>query len=228
MIPCDLAGMGCDFYGGNCHKWLLAPSGAGFLYVGPGSEDRVQPLQVSWGWHYDRGRADERDDFGATPRLRAFEFEGTRDPCAWLSVPRAIAFQESLGWERIRARAAQLSSYVRERLGSLQDLNLVTPAEPSLHGAMMAFGLPERINPIALRHDLWQGHHIEVPIIDWFEKFVSRTAPALESSTPRIGSVSDRSTPVPWRYLVRVSTWWYNMEDEVDRLANALRQLLTV
>ena len=57
MIPLDLAGLGCDFYGGNCHKWLLAPSGAGFLYFGPGSEDRVQPLQVSWGWHHDRRRA---------------------------------------------------------------------------------------------------------------------------------------------------------------------------
>ena len=45
---------------------------------------------------------DERDDFGSTPRLRAFEFEGTRDPCPWLAVPSAIDFQASIGWERIR------------------------------------------------------------------------------------------------------------------------------
>src|SRR4029079_10870917 len=32
MTPLDLATMGCDFYGANCHKWLLAPSGSGFLY----------------------------------------------------------------------------------------------------------------------------------------------------------------------------------------------------
>jgi isopenicillin-N epimerase len=51
MIPLDLKTLGCDFYGANCHKWLLAPIGAGFLYVAPGNEDRLQPLSVSWGWH---------------------------------------------------------------------------------------------------------------------------------------------------------------------------------
>src|SRR5262249_30199895 len=81
LVPLDLASPGCDFYGANCHKWLLAPTGAGFLFVPPGNEDRLQPLQVSWGWRADRGRMDERDEFGSTPRLRQFEFEGTRDPC---------------------------------------------------------------------------------------------------------------------------------------------------
>src|SRR5436190_1698476 len=50
FVEVDLAGIGCDFYGGNGHKWLLAPTGAGFLHLGPGSEDRLGPLQVSWGW----------------------------------------------------------------------------------------------------------------------------------------------------------------------------------
>jgi isopenicillin-N epimerase len=216
MVPSDVAGIGCDFYGGNCHKWLLAPSGAGFLYIGPGSEDRVQPLQVSWGWHHERSRADERDDFGSTPRLRAFEFEGTRDPCAWLAVPTAIDFQERLGWERIRARVAQLAGNVRERLGSLKCLSLATSTEPSLHGAMTAFQLPGGIDPIALRRDLWQRYRIEVPIIDWFERFVSRTASAREPQTP------------PWRNLIRASTWWYNTEEEIDRLAGALSELLVL
>jgi isopenicillin-N epimerase len=214
MVPCNLGDIDCDFYGGNCHKWLLAPSGAGFLYFGPGSEDCVQPLHVSWGWHHDRGRPDERDDFGSTPRLRAFEFEGTRDPCPWLAIPTAIDFQEGLGWERIRARATELCSYVRERLAGLQELTLATPVQPSLHGAMTAFRLPDRIDPVALRRELWQRYRIEVPIIDWFERFVSRTG--LEPRT------------VPWRYLVRVSTWWYNTEKEVDRLTNALSELLVL
>lgn len=47
MIPLEIEALGCDFYAGNCHKWLLAPTGAGFLYVGTGLEDRLQPAQVS-------------------------------------------------------------------------------------------------------------------------------------------------------------------------------------
>ena len=96
MMPLDVASLGCDFYGSNCHKWLLAPCGSGFLYFAPGNEDRLQPLQVSWGYHHSNAALDERDEFGTTPRLRALEFEGTRDPCAWLAVPAAIDFQAQL------------------------------------------------------------------------------------------------------------------------------------
>ena len=45
--------VGADFYGANCHKWLLAPTGSGFLYLGPGAAGRIEPLQVSWGWRAD-------------------------------------------------------------------------------------------------------------------------------------------------------------------------------
>ena len=40
MIPLNLDEIGADFYGANCHKWLLAPTGLGFLHLGRGSEDR--------------------------------------------------------------------------------------------------------------------------------------------------------------------------------------------
>lgn len=197
MIPLDLSSLGCDFYGGNCHKWLLAPTGSGFLYLGPGSEDRLQPLQVSWGWHHDRSRADDRDEYGSTPRLRALEFEGTRDPCPWLAVPAAIDFQAGLGWERIRARVAELAGYTRERLVGLAGLCLATPEHPELRGALTAFRLPEGTDPAALRRGLWERHRIEAPVIER-----------------------------PEGLLIRVSTHFYNTEEEVDRLAAALPILL--
>lgn len=197
MIPVDLAALDCDFYGGNCHKWLLAPTGSGFLYLGPGSEDRVQPLQVSWGWNYNRARADEPDEVGSTSRLRALEFEGTRDLCPWLAVPTAIAFQESLGWERIRARIAELTAYVRERLTGRAGLRLATPSDAASHGAMTAFWLPPGTEPVALRHGLWKRFRIEAPIVERLE------GP-----------------------LIRVSTHFYNTEAEIDCLAEALTVLL--
>jgi isopenicillin-N epimerase len=197
MLPLNLAEIGCDFYGSNCHKWLLAPTGSGFLYFGPGNEERVQALQVSWGWHHDRSRADERDEWGTTPRLRALEFEGTRDPCAWLAVPMAIDFQEGLGWERVRGRIAQLAAYVRQRIGGL-GLELATPAEPKLHGAMTAFRLPSGTDAQQLRNDLWVRYRIEAPVIER-----------------------------PEGLLLRVSTHFYQMPDEIDKLAGALKELLT-
>jgi isopenicillin-N epimerase len=198
MLPVDLDAIGADFYGANCHKWLLAPTGSGFLYLGKGSEDRLQPLQVSWGWHHDRTRLDERDEWGTTARLRALEFEGTRDPCPWLAVPAALDFQTGLGWERVRGRIAELASYVRLRLDGLAGLSLATPAEPALHGAMVAFRLPEGVDIVALRRGLWEAR-IEAPIVER-----------------------------PEGPLIRVSTHFYNTTAEIDRLAGVLPRLLAV
>jgi isopenicillin-N epimerase len=197
FVPLDLDAIGADFYGANCHKWLLAPTGSGFLHLGPGNEDALQPLQVSWGWKPDRARLDEPDEFGSTPRLRFLEFEGTRDPCPWLAVPAALDFQAALGWQAIRERIACLVGHTRRRLGDELGLALATPTHPALHGAMTAFRLSAGVDPSELRQRLWQEYQIEVPIVER-----------------------------PEGLLVRVSTHFFNTEEEVDRLSLALGRLL--
>jgi len=147
QIAVNLGDIPCDYYAGNCHKWLLAPTGSGFLHFGAGAIDRVQPLQVSWGWHPARGPLDQKDDFGTTPKLRALEFEGTRDPCPWLSTPCAIDFQQNFGAETIRARIAELSAHVRQRLGEGCELQVATPDHPDLRAALTAFILPPGLEP---------------------------------------------------------------------------------
>src|SRR5262249_61341267 len=76
MLPLNVDEIGADFYGGNCHKWLLAPIGSGYLTWRPGHEDRLTPLLVSWGYHPETPRPDERDEDGRTPRAPAVGFEG--------------------------------------------------------------------------------------------------------------------------------------------------------
>jgi isopenicillin-N epimerase len=212
MVPLDLAALGCDFYGGNCHKWLLAPTGSGFLYLGEGGAERLQPLQVSWGWHHDRARADEPDEFGSTARLRQFEFEGTRDPCPWLAVPAALAFQEGLGWEPIRRRNRYLTAHVRERLARLP---AATPCHPELHGFMTAFRLPAGTAAGVLRRELWERHRIEAPV---FER--------PDGLLPRVPTHVHQEAFLEWTKLIRVSTHFYNTPEEIDRLAAALGELL--
>jgi isopenicillin-N epimerase len=197
FLPLDLDAIGADFYGSNCHKWLLAPTGSGFLYLNAASADRLQPLQVSWGYRPEPARLDERDEWGSTLRIRQFEFEGTRDPCPWIAVAPAIDFQAEIGLNRIRARIAELSAHVRRRMTGLAGLRLWTPAHPALHGAMTAFRLPECTDAPALRQGLWERHRIEVPIVER-----------------------------PDGLLLRTSTHFYNTEEEVDRLAEALPELL--
>ena len=201
MIPLTVSDIGADFYTGNLHKWLLAPSGVGFLVIGTGNEDRLQPLHVSWGYHPDRypigevttsAGPDARDNYGSTPRIRFLEFEGTRDICPWLAVPAAIDFQAELGWQAIRDRIAELAAYTRRAI----PLPLATPSAPGLHGAMTAFELPTGVNAATLRKELW-ARRIEVPIIER-----------------------------PNRLLIRVSHHFYTTEEEIDRLAEVLREVI--
>jgi isopenicillin-N epimerase len=101
--------VGADFYTGNCHKWLCAPKGAGFLYVRPERQPLVEPPIVSWDWPSDTW-ADR------------FRWTGTDDPTAYLAVPAAIAFQEEHRWGEVRARchvlAATAAREVAELLGT--------------------------------------------------------------------------------------------------------------
>ncbi len=173
ILPLNLDEIGADFYGSNGHKWLSAPTGTGFLYFGPGAMDRVLPLQVSWGWHYGADRADEPDEFGSTPRLRAFEFEGTRDVCPWLTVPTAIDFQTELGFDWIRNRMADLARYTRQKMSWLP---LATPAAPELHGAMTAFELPPGTDAGRLRRHLWEEYRIEAPVIERPDRLLIRAS----------------------------------------------------
>jgi isopenicillin-N epimerase len=197
MIGLHLEDLGCDFYGANLHKWLLAPLGAGFLYFAPGNQDRLQPMVTSWGWYYDRSKADERDEHGSTPRLRSFEFEGSRDICPWLAVPTAIEFHERLGADNIRQRHRELGDHVRAKIPcSPGGLKLVTPELPGLRGGLTAYQLPP-IDITAFRKALWEIHRLEVPVIEHRE-----------------GN------------FLRVSTHFYNTKEEIDRLAAVLPELL--
>ncbi|HVL12317.1 MAG TPA: aminotransferase class V-fold PLP-dependent enzyme [Gemmata sp.] len=204
MIPLDVNDVGADFYTGNLHKWLLAPSGAGFLVVGPGNEDRLQPLHVSWGYHADKypigeiiqsPGPDARDNYGSTPRVRFLEFEGTRDVCPWLAVPAAIDFQTELSWDAVRQRIAELAAYTRKVIGDT-GLSLATPATPGRHGAMTAFNLPQGVDAARLRKELWD-RRVEIPVIER-----------------------------PDRLMVRVSHHFYTTESEIDRLAEVLPEVL--
>ncbi len=147
------------------------PSGTGFLQIGPGNEDRLQPLHVSWGYRRDPDSPgpDARDNYGSTPRTRFLEFEGTRDICPWLTVPEAIDFQAQLGWDTIRTRMAELSRYTRK----VVKLRPVTP--PELCGAMTAFELPDGTDPQALRTHLWDAR-VEIPVIERPDRLLIRVS----------------------------------------------------
>src|SRR6185436_8907407 len=94
QLSLDLNALGADVYAGNCHKWLCAPKGAGFLWARPEHQRWIEPLVISWGYGDDRTFADRHG------------WQGTRDPAAVLTIPAAIEAHAVLDLERCRSLAA--------------------------------------------------------------------------------------------------------------------------
>jgi isopenicillin-N epimerase len=151
QIDLDLEAIGADFYAGNCHKWLCAPKGAGFLHVHPRAQALLEPLAVSWDWPAEAWADRHR-------------WIGTRDPSPHLAVPVAIDFQAAHDWDAVRARCHGLARRAVSELGALGLEPL--PASDAEHAQMVAFRLP-RGDADALGQRLFSEHRIEVLAQDW-------------------------------------------------------------
>ena len=143
-VPLDLRALGADYYAGNCHKWLCAPKGAGFLYVRRGLQQTIAPLVVGWGYGDD------------SSFLSRHEKQGTRDPSAFLTVPDAIEWQRAHDWDAVRTRCRELAAKAPARLG-------LEPLGDGLQ--MISMRLPADV-PDDLQTRLYDDYRIEIPVFD--------------------------------------------------------------
>jgi isopenicillin-N epimerase len=198
MIPLNLDAMGADFYTGNCHKWLCAPKGAGFLFVRKELQKNIRPLAISHGANATRkDRSRFHLEFGWT---------GTADPSACLSVPVAMDWMSNQmpgGWSAIMQRNRGLALSARTMLSVQLGWNLLAP--DSMIGSMAAIEMPDSTAPTPLttplysdpyQDNLWDAHQVEVPIVPW---------------------------PAPPKRLIRISAQLYNHTENYIKLISALK-----
>jgi isopenicillin-N epimerase len=155
QLAVNLDELNADFYVGNCHKWMMAPKGAGFLYVHPDYQSQIEPLVVSWGWHTERTRTSYLVD--------CLEYQGTRDISAFLTVPAAIDFMEKYRWKTVRAECQQLITAARNEIFDITGKPAIYPEGCDWYRQMAAFRLPE-IEGHVLQRRLYDEFLIEVPV----------------------------------------------------------------
>lgn len=205
MLPLDLAGIGAAYYTGNCHKWMCAPKGAAFLHVRPDRQDGIRPTSISHGANSPRT---DRSRF----RIE-FDWTGTFDPTAVLSIPAALEFIGSLlegGWPEVRERNHRLVIEGARAVAALSGISFCTSEE--LIGSMVSFQLPPARRPSVpsnrvavlaidpLQDVLRDRARIEVPIFYW---------------------------PDASRRMLRISAALYNDISEYELLGNTLGEMLS-
>jgi isopenicillin-N epimerase len=199
MLPLNVAAIGAGWYTGNCHKWICAPKGAAFLYTRPDLQERTRPTVISHGASASRT--------GRSRYLIEFDWMGTDDPTAILSVPAAIRFMGQLlpgGWTAVRETNHQLALRGRDVL--CNTLGIDPPCPDDIIGSLASLPLPDgdgrpSVSPLyadPLQDQLLERFHIEVPVIPW---------------------------PRPPKRLIRISGQLYNRDGDYEKLGHALRAL---
>jgi isopenicillin-N epimerase len=168
QIPLDLEALGADFYTGNCHKWMMSPKGAGFLYARREVQRMVQPLVISWAYDPDETLAN-----GAST-MSYLTWNGTRDPSAFLSIPAAIEFMEEHHWDEVRQQCHALLHQAISRICDLTGLAPFYPLDSEFYSQMAIAPLPAEIDPAIMKNRLYDEYHIEIPVFQWHQHKVIR------------------------------------------------------
>lgn len=167
QLALDLPAIGADWYTANAHKWLFAPKGAAFLYATEEVAGETAPLSVSH-WH-------------DLKFPRAFDYVGTRDVTAFLSVPAAIDFIERFGAAAVRQHLLELS-----RMGAeiVRPLGAEPVAPDAMFAAMRAYILPQRRaadpdDALQLMKTMWEAHRVQIASSVYKGKLLMRLSPQI-------------------------------------------------
>jgi len=126
QVHLDLSDMNPDYYTSNIHKWLLGPKGTAFLYVAKDKQISIHPTVIT-------------DSF-TTGFQNEFEYTGTRDYCAFLTIPAVLEWRKSLTDEAVWNWNNNLCTQASDYLTSLW--NSSNPAPKSMFASLVNVAIP--------------------------------------------------------------------------------------
>jgi cysteine desulfurase / selenocysteine lyase len=195
-LPVNVAELGADFLGFTGHK-LCGPTGIGGLWARRELLEEMPPF-LGGGEMIETVRM-ERSTFAPPPA----KFEaGTMPIGQAVGLGAAVDYLTEVGREAVAAHEHELTAHALELLTGIEGLRILGPTEPVDRGAAISFEV-EGVHP----HDVGQvldelgiavraGHHCAWPL---------HRALGVQSST-------------------RASFYLYNTHDEVDALADGIRE----
>jgi isopenicillin-N epimerase len=149
QLDFHLPDLKADFVGINLHKWIGAPLGVGAIYI---RKDRISAIDP-----------DPAAEAPVGNDMLSRVHTGTPDYSAQLTVPAALAFQASIGAARRAARLRALRDRWVRQVISLPKVQILTPEDPTMHGAITSFRLRGRTSHednVALAKTLLDKHRI--------------------------------------------------------------------
>jgi isopenicillin-N epimerase len=129
QVPITIADLDADFVGLNLHKWVGAPLGAGVMYIRP---EKLAAI--------DRAHGDP----GSLQSIESRLHTGTTNFATVLTIADALDFQATIGIERKAARLRYLRDRWVARVRGVRGIDVLTPDEPGMVGAITGVRLHGR------------------------------------------------------------------------------------
>lgn len=197
-IPIDVASLRCDFLSATARKFLRGPRGIGLLYISDRALQRGDhPLYIDMrGAHWQSA-----DSFALTPDARRFEnWEFAYS--LLLGMGEAARYANQIGVAHAGNRARELAANLRKKLSALRGFRVLDRGEEL--AAIVTVEVPGWHSPDLVKY--------------------LRTSRINTSASLREYAVLDMDDKRATSAL-RVSPHYYNTEDELDVLVDALQSL---
>ena len=194
-MPVDVRDLDCDFYAFSGHK-VFGPTGIGVLYGKASLLDAMPP------WQGGGDMISSVDFFQSTWNSVPHKFEaGTPDFAGAVGLHAAMDYLDAIGRDVIFRHDRQLAAHAVERLRRVKGLRLFGPAT-------------DRAGVVSFLLDNIHAHDV-VTVADQYGVALRG---GHHCNQPLMKSLGIEST-------ARASFYFYNTEEEVDRLVEVLEKI---
>jgi len=138
-LPFDVQQNRCAFAMADGHKWMLGPEGLGVFYCR--SDLREQLKLHEYGWHMLEHAGDyDRIDWEPARSARRFEC-GSPNLLGAMALEASLSLLEEVGMERVAAALAERIDWLRQGLGGLNGVEILSPAGHGRRSGILTFRL---------------------------------------------------------------------------------------
>ena len=198
MIQFNVRDIGCDYYAGCFHKWVLGPIGTGWLYI---SQQRMQQTRI---FHVAAYSANEFNMRSNPPSMGPILDQASRYSYGTFCGPlhigalKSLEFYQKIGPTRIENRVKYLAEKLQNSLLEMGDrIEMLTPTEPSSRGAQIGFRIKQ-----SKKENVNSG----------FVTFA-------RSKQMILRHVAENGLD-----NIRISTHYYNTEEEIEQCVSLLKE----
>jgi kynureninase len=139
IVPLDVTELGVDFATGGSVKWLLGGPGAGYLYVRPDLDSKLQPAATGWAAHAEPFEfVDGAIEYA--PDIRRF-LNGTPNVPAMYSARSGYEIVNEIGVEAIRAKSKRQTQQLIAQADEAS-LTVRSPRDPEVRGGTVILDVP--------------------------------------------------------------------------------------